>query len=30
VSKDLTHFNTDPRVLLEQRNRMAAMIERLK
>lgn len=29
VSKDLTHFTTDPRVLLEHRARVAAMIERL-
>ena len=30
VSKDLTHFTTDPRPLLERRDRMARTIERLK
>jgi hypothetical protein len=29
VSKDLTHFTTDPRVLLEHRRKVAEMIERL-
>lgn len=30
VSRDLTHFTTDPRPLLEHRDRMARMIERLR
>jgi hypothetical protein len=30
VSQDLTHFTTDPRVLLTQRDRVARMIERLQ
>jgi len=30
VSKDLTHFTTDPRPLLEHRGRVARMIERLQ
>lgn len=30
VSQDLTHFTTDPRRLLEHRDRMARMIERLQ
>jgi len=30
VSKDLTHFTTDPRVMLEHRDRVARMIERLR
>lgn len=30
VSTDLTHFTTDPRPLLAQRERLAAMIERLQ
>jgi len=30
VSKDLTHFTTDPRPLLEHRDRLARMIERLR
>ena len=30
VLEDLTHFNTDPRPMLEHRARMARMIERLK
>lgn len=30
VSKDLTHFTTDPRPLLEHRDQVARMIERLK
>ena len=29
VSKDTTHFTTDPRVMLEHRDRVAQMIERL-
>ncbi|MHC1765250.1 MAG: DUF4091 domain-containing protein [Verrucomicrobiia bacterium] len=29
VSKDLTHFTTDPRTLLAHRSRLAAMLERL-
>ena len=30
VSQDLTHFTTDPRLMLEHRDRMARMIERLQ
>ena len=30
VSQDLTHFTTDPRVMLAQRDRVARMIERLQ
>lgn len=30
VSKVLTHFTTDPRPLLEHRDRVARMIERLR
>lgn len=30
VSKDLTHFTTDPRVMLAHRDRVARMIERLQ
>lgn len=30
ISKDLTHFTTDPRPVLEHRNRVAQMIERLE
>ncbi len=30
VSRDLTHFTTDPRPLLEHRDRLARMIERLQ
>ena len=30
VSKDLTHFTTDPRPLLEYRDQVARMIERLR
>ena len=30
VSQDLTHFTTDPRVMLAYRDRMARMIERLE
>ena len=30
VSKDLTHFTTDPRLLLAHRDRVARMIERLR
>jgi hypothetical protein len=30
VSKDLTHFTTDPRLLLEHRDQVARMVERLK
>ena len=30
VSKDLTHFTTDPRVMLNHRDHMALMIERLR
>ncbi len=30
VSRDLTHFTTDPRPLLQHRDRIARMIERLK
>ena len=29
VSKDLTHFTTDPRVLLEHRDQVARLLERL-
>jgi len=30
ISKDLTHFTTDPRLMLEHRDRVARMIERLQ
>ena len=30
VSQDLTHFTTDPRVMLAYRDRVARMIERLQ
>ena len=30
ISKDLTHFTTDPRPLLEYRDKVAKMIERLQ
>ena len=30
VSKDLTHFTTDPCVMLAHRDRLAGMIERLR
>ena len=30
VSQDLTHFTTDPRVMLAHRDRVARMIERLQ
>jgi hypothetical protein len=30
ISKDLTHFTTDPRPLLEHRRKIARMIERLQ
>ena len=30
VSKDTTHFTTDPRVMMEHRDRVARMIERLR
>ena len=30
VSQDLTHFTTDPRVMLAHRDRVARMIERLR
>ncbi len=30
VSRDLTHFTTDPRLLLEHRDRVARMIEQLR
>jgi Domain of unknown function (DUF4091) len=30
VSKDLTHFTTDPRVMLDHRERVARMIERMR
>lgn len=30
ISKDLTHFTTDPRPLLEHRDRVARMIEQLQ
>jgi hypothetical protein len=30
ISKDLTHFTTDPRPMLEHRNKVARMIEKLR
>jgi len=30
ISKDTTHFTTDPRVMLEYRDRLAEMIEHLR
>jgi Glycoside hydrolase 123, catalytic domain len=30
ISQDLTHFTTDPRLILQQRDRIARMIERLR
>ena len=30
ISKDLTHFTTDPRLMLNHRDRIARMIERLQ
>ena len=30
ISKDTTHFTTDPRVMLQYRDRVAQMIERLR
>ena len=30
ISKDLTHFTTDPRPMLEHRDRVARMIEKLR
>jgi hypothetical protein len=30
VSQDLTHFTTDPRVMLDHRDRVARLIERLR